>query len=121
MKGLHRRHARAGRIAEQNAVFYMTAEHAAGLQYAQQVRAQVVHLLEKFLRVRIVPEIIVAGRVFIVIAKGNAGDDLVDGIIRHARQLVYAVVMDGDKVFTGYYPAFNADGALHVVESRVAV
>ena len=102
VEGLHGGHSRAGHVAEQHPVFYVDRRHPPRLQDPQQLRGQVVHLPEEVRRVLVVAEVVVAGRVFVVVGKGNAGVDQPHRPGLHFLYLFHAVIV-------AQYPVFASD------------
>ena len=110
---LHGRHAHAGRVAEQHAVFDMARKHPAGLEDAQQVGRQIVHLLEKAFGILVMPEIVIAGRVFIVIGKRDGRVDQVNAVCFHPCRLLYAVIIDRSKPLSPDFHSINSYASGH--------
>ena len=118
---LHCRHARARRVPEKHSILHVTAVHATRLQHAQQIRRKEIHLFKELLRVRVVPEVIVAGRVFVVIAKRNAGNDLIHAVCVHLRKLVNTIIVDCSEMFSFNLHALHPYRALHIIEALLVV
>ena len=78
----------------------MARKHPAGLEDAQQVGRQIVHLLEKALRVLVVPEIVIAWRVLIMIGKRDGCVDQVNAVRLHPFRLLHAIIIHGRKMLS---------------------
>ena len=124
VEGLHGGHARAGGVSEQHPVLDVAAVHPPRFEHPQQVGRQVVHLFKELLRVRVVAEVVVAGRVFVVVSEGYGRDDLIHRIVRHGfhvRKLRHAVVVDGPVIDAGDLHALHSNLPFHVVEAAAVL
>ena len=98
----------------------MDGSHAARLQGAQQFRGQVVHLLEKLCIVRVMAEVVIAGAVFIVIAKGDAGHIQVNAVRRPTAHFFHAIVVDGGIVFAGDFHTLTSYRSFQGFQGKAA-
>jgi hypothetical protein len=58
-----------------------------------------------------VTEVVVAGRIFVVVAERDRGDDLADAVRLHEARLVYAVIIGDTEILAFLDPPFDTDGS----------
>jgi hypothetical protein len=80
MERLDRRPGEAGHAGEPDPILDMHARHPPGLADPEQLRRQEIHLTEEMVVVVGMPEIVVAGGIFVMIAERDRGDDQVDAV-----------------------------------------
>lgn len=115
-KRVHRGHAGAGGIAEQNPVFYMNTGQPPRLENPQKLRAEVVQLLEESVVVFIVAEVVIARRVFIVVGKRDRGHNEVNAVVLHLSSFLYAVVVDCREVLASDFHSFYSYASRHTLD-----
>ena len=113
MERLHGRHTVTCGVSEQDAVLDMAGKYPARFENPKQLRAQIVHLIEEPVRALIVTEVVIAGRVFVVIGKWDGGNDQVNAAFLHLGRLFDTVVVHGCPVVPLEFHAINSYASGH--------
>ena len=95
VKRLNGRRCKAGDVGELHAIFHMDCSHATRLQGAQQFRGQIVHLTEELCIIRVMAEVIVRGRIFVMVAERDTSHIQVDAVRWPVPNFFHTVVVDG--------------------------
>ena len=116
VKWFHSGHARTGGVPKKHSVLHVASEHPPRLQSPQQLRGEIVHLFHEFVGVLVVTEVVVAGRVFVVIGEWDAGQPHVHAVFRQGPDLLHTIVMNGLPAFSpGGLPLY-ADGSRQLLD-----
>ena len=120
VKRFDSRHSHAGDVAKLDAVFDVNRSHTAGLQSPQQLRRQIVHLLKECVVVWVVPEIVVRRRIFVVIAKGDAGHIQIDAVGLPVLDFLDAIVVDCGIALSGDFHALTSYRSFEGFQGKAA-
>ena len=119
VKRLNGRRCKAGDVGELHAIFHMDCSHATRLQGAQQFRGQIVHLTEELCIIRVMAEVIVRGRIFVMVAERDTSHIQVNAVRWPVPDFFHTVVVDGRVIVSLDFHSLTSYRSLQVSSARL--